>query len=135
MSPMQLSVEHVAWQVEDPVAVATWYERHLGFRVVRKFDGDPARTHFLADAAGRCVVEIYNNPAATVPDHRANHYLHLHLAFAVTGDIAAVRDQLLAAGCSVDEQLRSTPAGDELCMLRDPFGFAIQLCKRAKPML
>ncbi|HEV7298868.1 MAG TPA: VOC family protein [Tepidisphaeraceae bacterium] len=134
ISHMQLSVEHVAWQVDDPVAVAQWYVRHLGFRVVRRNDNDPARTHFLADAGGRCVVEIYRNPAASVPNYRAMHHLHLHLALAVT-DPRATRDALLAAGCTVDDDLRTTPAGDQLCMLRDPFGFAVQLCRRARPLI
>ena len=130
---MQLSVEHVAWQAQDPVAVAEWYVKHLGFRIVRRND-DPARTHFLADASGKCVVEIYNNPAASVLDYRNMHFLQLHLAFQVS-DPTATRDALLAAGCTIAEDVRTTPAGDTLCMMHDPFGFAIQLCKRAKPMM
>ena len=130
---MQLSVEHVAWQAQDPVAVADWYVKHLGFRIVRRND-DPAKTHFIADASGKCLVEIYNNPAASVLDYRNMHFLQLHLAFQAA-DPTATRDQLLEAGCTIAEDLRTTPAGDTLCMLRDPFGFAIQLCRRAKPMV
>jgi glyoxylase I family protein len=132
--PPMLTVEHVAWQAQDPVAVADWYVKHLGFRVVRKNENDPARTHIIADAAAKCVVEIYNNPAASVLDYKDMHFLQLHLAFRVD-DPAATRDQLLKAGCTVAEDVRTTPAGDTLCMMRDPFGFAIQLCKRAKPMM
>ena len=128
-----LAVEHVAWQVEDPQAVAAWYGEHLGFGVVRK-NNDPARTHFIADAAGKVLVEIYNNGAASIPSYRDQHPLILHLAF-VTNDPAADRDRLLRAGCSMAEELRQTPAGDTLVMMRDPFGFAIQLCKRSKPMM
>ncbi|HEV2295644.1 MAG TPA: VOC family protein [Tepidisphaeraceae bacterium] len=127
-----LNVEHVAWQVEDPEAVAAWYVDHLGFRVVRKND-DPARTHFIADGAGKVVVEIYNNPAAERPDYSRQHPLLLHLAFA-SDDPAGSRDALLKAGCTIADELRQTPAGDTLVMMRDPFGFAIQLCKRAKPL-
>lgn len=127
-----LSVEHVAWQVHDPEAVAAWYGEHLGFRVVRSND-DPARTHFIADSAGKVLVEIYNNPAASIPDYATSHPLVLHLAFA-TDDPAGACDALLGAGCTIAEDLRQTPAGDTLVMMRDPFGFAIQLCKRAKPM-
>ncbi|MGB7157909.1 MAG: VOC family protein [Tepidisphaeraceae bacterium] len=127
-----LNIEHVAWQVQDPEAVAAWYGEHLGFRIVRKND-DPARTHFIADHSGKILVEIYNNPAAAVPDYGKMHFLQLHLAFAAA-DPAGTRDRLLAAGCTIAEALRQTPAGDTLVMLRDPFGFAIQLCKRAKPM-
>lgn len=128
-----LMVEHVAWQVREPEAVAAWYGTHLGFRVIRKND-DPAKTHFLADASGRCVVEIYNNPAADVLDYPNLHFLQLHLAFQ-TDDPAAARDALLAAGCTVVDELRTTPAGDELCMLKDPWGFSVQLCKRAKRLM
>jgi catechol 2,3-dioxygenase-like lactoylglutathione lyase family enzyme len=127
-----LAVEHVAWQVPDPEAVVDWYGEHLGFRVVRK-NNDPARTHFIADSAGKVLVEIYNNAAASIPVYADQHPLVLHLAFAST-DPAADRDCLLRAGCSIAEDVRTTPAGDTLCMMRDPFGFAIQLCKRAKPM-
>jgi hypothetical protein len=31
--------------------------------------------------------------------------------------------------------LTTTPAGDSLVMLRDPWGIALQLVKRAQPML
>ena len=130
---MQLSVEHVAWQAKDPAAVADWYVKHLGFRIVRRND-DPAKTHFIADASGKCLVEIYNNPAASVLDYGNMHFLQLHLAFQST-DPVADRDTLLKAGCTVAEDVRTTPAGDTLCMLRDPFGFAIQLCRRAKSMV
>ena len=131
MTPV--AVEHVAWQVQDPVSVADWYTKNLGFRIVRKNENDPARTHFIADASGKCIVEIYNNPAASVLDYKGMHFLQLHLAFQVS-DPVATRDELLKAGCTIAEDVRTTPAGDQLCMMRDPFGFAIQLCKRAKPM-
>jgi catechol 2,3-dioxygenase-like lactoylglutathione lyase family enzyme len=128
-----LAVEHVAWQVNDPPAVADWYVRHLEFRIVRRNEGDPAQTHFLADASGRCIVEIYHNAAASVPDYAGMHFLQLHLAFAVT-DPAATRTAMLQAGCTIAEDLRTSPAGDQLLMMRDPFGFAIQFVKRAKRM-
>ena len=130
---MMLPVEHVAWQVQDPEAVVAWYGEHLGFRVVRK-NNDPARTHFIADASGRVLVEIYNNPAAVVPDYGKMHFLQLHLAFA-SDDPARERERMLKLGCTIAEELRQTPAGDTLVMMRDPFGFAIQFCKRAKPFM
>jgi glyoxylase I family protein len=125
-------VEHVAWQVEDPRAVGEWYAAHLGFRVVRRIDAPP-HTHFLADAAGRVIIEIYHNPAAAVLDYRSMHPLQLHLAFSVD-DPEATRDRLVGAGASVAEDLVVTGAGDRLVMLRDPWGFAIQLVRRREPM-
>jgi Uncharacterized protein conserved in bacteria len=133
MSSPAFTVEHVAWQAADPVAVADWYCRHLGFTVARKIDGPP-HTRFLADAAGRVVVEIYNNPKAPVPDYRTLHPLVLHLAFTVD-DPAAARDRLIDAGASLAEDLVTLPNGDRLVMLRDPWGFAIQLVSRGRPRL
>ena len=58
----------------------------------------------------------------------------LHFAFAVD-DPAAVRERLLAAGASAEGELTTTAAGDQLAMLRDPWGLAIQLAKRKQPMV
>ena len=127
-----MRVEHAAWQVEDPVAAAEWYVEHLGMRVVRS-DGPPAYARFLADATGRVLLEIYNNPRVSVPDYRRTDPLIIHLAFAVD-DVGAERDRLVAAGASVVQDLNRTEAGDQLAMLRDPWGFPIQLVKRAQPM-
>ena len=127
-----LSVEHVAWQVQDPVAVADWYVAHLGFKILRRTD-DAAQTHFIADASGRAIVEIYNNSKAIVPNYASQDPLLLHLAFRTTNPVES-RDALIKAGATIAEDLRTTPSGDQLIMLRDPWGFAIQLCKRAVPM-
>ena len=77
-----LNVEHVACNVSDPVAMAAWYVEHLGMRVVRRIP-TPPYIHFLADANGRAVIEIYTNPTADpVPDYAAMHPMRFHLAFA-----------------------------------------------------
>src|SRR5436190_1717947 len=75
-----LRLEHVALNVADPRAMADWYVAHLGMRVVRQVDGPP-HTRFLADAAGATVVELYENPAARIPDYLGMDPLELHLAF------------------------------------------------------
>ncbi|NUQ00953.1 MAG: VOC family protein [Armatimonadetes bacterium] len=128
-----MQIEHVGYQVPDPQAVAAWYTRHLGFEVKRAM-AEPPYTTFLADASGRVMIEFYCNPTAPVPDYATQNPLVLHLAFSVA-DVAAERDRLVAAGASVQEELRTIPTGDQICMLRDPFGFAIQLVKRAQPMV
>lgn len=128
-----MKIEHVAWMHEKPAEVAAWYVRHLGFRIVRSSDKSPF-AHFMADSGGKMMVEIYNNPASTVPDYPAMHPLQLHLAF-VSDDPKKDRDRLVAAGATLFTDLTVTGDGDELVMLRDPWGFPIQLCKRARPMV
>ena len=127
-----LNAEHFACNVSDPVAMAAWYVEHLGMRVVRSVSSSPYM-HFLADAAGRLVIEIYNNPADAVPDYAAMHPLRFHLAF-VADDPDAARAALVAAGATpVDEQTLAD--GSRLLMLRDPWGLPLQLCKRATPLM
>lgn len=128
-----MRIEHLGCNVANPVAAAAWYTAHLGFTVRRKLDAPPW-THFLADASGRVMIEIYNNPQAEVPNYRQMNPLTLHLAFSVD-DVAATRDRLLSAGATLADALTVTPAGDQLVMLRDPWGLAIQLVKRAKAMV
>ena len=128
-----LNVEHVACNVTDPVAMAAWYVEHLGMRVVRRVQ-TPPYMHFLADANGHTVIEIYTNPTADpVPDYAAMHPLRFHLAFAAP-DPDAARAALVAAGATfVDEQTLAD--GSRLLMLRDPWGLPLQLCKRTTPLL
>jgi len=127
-----LNAEHIAWNVADPPAVAAWYVENLGMRIVRHSPVAP-HMHFLADAAGRIVIEIYNNPVDPVPDYAAMHPARLHFAFA-TQDPDGSKAALLAAGATaVDDQ--TSPDGSRLIMLRDPWGLALQLCKRAAPLL
>ena len=128
-----MKIEHFALQVEDPRAVVEWYATHLGFAVKRAGEA-PTYTHFIADSSGAVLVEFYNNPRVQTPDYAALDPLLVHIAF-VSTDPASDRDRLLAAGASVAEDFTTTPAGDNLVMLRDPWGLAIQLVQRAEPML
>ena len=129
---LKLNVEHVALNVADASAIAAWYVKNLGMRIVRQSTVPPF-IHFVADAGGRTVIEFYSNADDPIPDYRSMHPLRLHVAFA-TSDPDGARSALVAAGASfVDEMTRED--GTRLLMLRDPWGLAIQLCKRATPVL
>ena len=77
-----MKFEHFGINVPDAPAMATWYVEHLHMQIVRAIQGAP-HTHFLADATGRVVVEIYSNPIAPIPDYANQDPLCLHIAFAV----------------------------------------------------
>ena len=127
-----LNLEHVALNVADAAAIAAWYVKNLGMRIVRQSNVAPF-IHFVADAGGRTVIEFYSNADDPIPDYRSMHPLRLHVAFAAS-DPDAAREALIAAGASfVDETKRDD--GTRLIMLRDPWGLALQLCKRATPLL
>ena len=128
-----MRVEHIAFQVTDPVAVAAWYVQHLGCRVARLVGGE-AQTRFIADAAGHVVFELYHNRRAAQPDYRSMHPLMLHVAFAVE-DVAQTQARLLAAGATHESGPDVASSGDVFAMLRDPFGLPLQLVRRVQPLL
>ena len=128
-----MKIEHIGYQVEDPAEVARWYVDHLGFQIKRKMDESP-RAHFLADGSGSVMIEIYNNPDAPMPDYASMDPLVLHLALAAD-DVETHRARLLRAGATAVGPAVRTPVGDLVAMLRDPWGFPVQLCKRAEPMV
>jgi glyoxylase I family protein len=128
-----MDIEHVGYVVADPRALARWYVEHLGLRVVRT-TGEPNYAHFLADSSGHAMIEVYANAAVKVPDYRAQNLLVLHVAFEAD-DVEATRARLIAAGATPDGDVTRAPNGDTLATVRDPWGFAVQLAHRAKPMI
>ena len=111
--------------------MAAWYVAHCGMRVVHCVD-QPPYMHFLADATGRTIFELYTNTSAPIPDYAEQHTLRLHVAWAVE-DAAATRDRMVAAGATVVSNQRAED-GTHLVMLRDPWGVPLQLCQRSSPL-
>lgn len=128
-----MRLEHIAFNVADSAAVAAWYAENLDMRIVRAFD-EPPYIHFLADSAGKSLIEIYSNPLGEAIDYRAHHAVTFHLAFAVD-DMDAARERLVAAGATLDGDIDNRANGDRLAFLRDPWGTAIQLVQRVQPMI
>jgi glyoxylase I family protein len=128
-----VKLEHTAYQVADPVSLATWYVAHLGLRIKRAQKVSPFG-YFLADDGDSVMLEFYRQEAMPVPDYRAMDPLLLHLAF-LADDVAATRARLLSAGATPEGEVFTNAAGDEIAMLRDPWGLALQLIRRADPMI
>ena len=128
-----MKIEHVAFNVPDPLAMGRWYVEHLGLQVKRR-TVDPPYAHFLADDSGTVMIEIYGNDDAPVPDYAAFHPMSLHLAF-VAKDMTQDIKRLTTAGAELILDPQTAPNGDVHAMLRDPWGFVIQLVTRAKPMV
>jgi glyoxylase I family protein len=128
-----VKLEHTAYQVADPVSLATWYVAHLGLRIKRSQKESPFG-YFLADDGDSVMLEFYRQEGMPVPDYRAMDPLLLHLAF-LADDVAATRARLLSAGATPEGDVFTNAAGDEVAMLRDPWGLALQLIRRADPMI
>ena len=94
---------------------------------------DSPFTTFLLDDTNKIMLEIYRNREAEVPPYREMNPLLVHVAF-VSSNPSADKERLLEAGATLvsDHQLND---GSHLVMMRDPWGLAIQLCKRGLPMI
>jgi len=125
-----MKIEHFAINVADPVAMATWYVEHLGMRAVVA-STEPPCGHFLADDSG-AMMEIYHNPAAGVPDYAAMPPGRLHLAFE-SADPKRDAARLIEAGATHEEDV-ALPDGGLIVTVRDPWGLAVQLARRGKPL-
>lgn len=127
-----MRIEHVALNVADPLSTGRWYVEHLGFTVKRR-TMDAPWAHFLADDAGS-MLEIYGNEQVSVPDYAAADPMIFHIAM-LTEDMAGDVARLTAAGATIAAEPRTMPNGDEMAMLRDPWGIPLQLITRAEPMI
>lgn len=112
--------------------MSRWYVSNLGMHIVLQKEEAPYMT-FLADDSGQVMIEIYQNPADEVPDYRKMNPLIVHLAF-VSENPSDDKKRLLDAGATLVSDMHLED-GSHLVMMRDPWGFALQFCKRAEPML
>lgn len=127
-----MKLEHVAINVQEPALLAQWLVDNLGMRIVFSVAEAPY-THFVADEGGS-IIELYNNPAAPMPDYGQIEPLNLHFAFS-SDNIEADVQRLVDAGASTVGDITLTPAGDKLVFLRTPWNEPIQLVQRNKPLL
>ena len=127
-----MRIEHFAFDVSDPQALAAWYVENLGFRIVRHIP-EKADMHFLTDDAGSTCIEIYRNSRIEPTDLAGMHPLVMHLAL-MSKDPGSDRDRLVAAGATVFEE-EKLPDGTHLVMLKDPWGVSLQIVKRGSPLL
>jgi glyoxylase I family protein len=122
--------EHFALNVSDVRAHAHWYVAHAGFRIVRQLP-DPPFIHFLADSAGRVVVELFTRSDVPIPNYPEMPPPCFHLAL-VSSDARADRARLTAVGATFFSE-DNLADGGRLIMMRDPWGVPLQLCQRVHP--
>lgn len=127
-----MKIEHLALNVTEPLAMASWYETYLGLTAVKKMTESPYMI-FLADDSGKIMIEIYQNPKATVLKFDSLDPLMLHLAFVSADPVDDARRLVDAGAIEVSDD--TLPDGTRLIMLRDPWGLALQLVKRTQALL
>jgi uncharacterized glyoxalase superfamily protein PhnB len=133
LEPAGIRPEHFALNVADPQSMTNWYCENLGMKVHRK-GTPPTYTNFIADAAHNMMFELFINSAYPLLDMSKINPLSIHIAFVVE-DVRAIRNGLIAAGATIVDDMTVSASGDEILMLRNPWGIPLQIIKRAKPML
>ena len=118
-----MKLEHFAIDVPDAEAFKAWWCKNLGMRV-------STNPGFIMDDSGTVGLEIYRTgETAAAPDYKAMNSMTLHVAF-VSDDVEADVKRLVEAGATL-EQLKVDNPAFHMAILRDPWGVAIQLCRRA----
>ena len=119
-----MKLEHIAIDVPDPEAYKAWWCENLGMRL----SSNPG---FIMDDSGESGLEIYRTgETPCAPDYAKMNSTTFHVAF-VSDDVKADVDRLVAAGATL-EQLKLDSPAFHMAILRDPWGVAIQLCRREK---
>lgn len=127
-----MRIEHLAFNVSEPTKMAEWYTKNLNLRVLRRSKNE-TQAHFLCDEAGSVVLELFRQVKAPIPNYAAMDPMTLHVAF-LAGDVETERRRLIEAGATPVGDTTTNEDGDQLAMVRDPWGLAVQLVKRAKSL-
>jgi len=129
-----MNIEHIGMCVEAPVSMGVWYRDNLGFAIIRSAGNDQDGVTFLADSAGSTVLELGRLPEGPPLDARGLQPLQLHIAVACENpSVEAAR--LVGVGAKlVGESPRNSQPGEKI-LVRDPWGYTIQLVNRQERLL
>lgn len=126
-----MKIEHVGLSVVQPITMANWYVANLGF-IIRRSDGnDQKGLAFISDPSQEAMLELFNNNVTPPLDSASMSPLTVHIAVASRNLEADVK-RLVSAGAVFVEGDPKKTSGDVLVLLRDPWGYVIQLVKRAQ---
>lgn len=124
-----MRIEHVGLCLPAPISMGHWYKDHLGFEILRSEGDDAEGVCFIVDSAGQTVLELGKLAEGPPLDPRALRPLQLHIAIECD-DPTTEAQRLVAAGAEwVGESPRNAYPGEKV-LVRDPWGFVIQLLNR-----
>lgn len=124
-----MTIEHIGICVSAPVSMGNWYRDHLGFTILRSAGDDAEGVSFIVDSAGKTVLELGKLAEGPPLDPRALSPLQLHIAIECQ-DPTVEAQRLVSAGAElIGESPRNAYPGEKI-LVRDPWGFVIQLLNR-----
>jgi len=125
--------EHFATNTTDSRAKAKWYADNLGMDILRQ-GGLPDYGTFVADSGKDMMLELYQKKEFPFIDYNKINPVSIHLAF-VVNNVGVYKKKLLNGGAKLVNDIPKSASGDKVLVMRDPWGFPIQLIQRAVPLL
>lgn len=128
-----MKLEHIGLRVQDPFGMAKWYQDNLGFSILLQNGSQADGAAFAADSSGQMLIEFFSRPDTPALEFVGMAPLQLHIAVQ-SDDPEADCARLTQAGALFIERSSLRQAGDLLILMRDPWGMALQLVKRSRPL-
>ena len=138
MSDLEFWHHHGGVSVPDLEAAIDWWDRVLGFKVLRRgtIPSVPCEMAMLAN--GNLHMELFEVPGATAPaenrsypDEDLRSYGNKHVSFAVR-DVDGFAAELKARGADI-VWVKHFPNGSANIFMRDNAGNLIEFVQQAKP--
>jgi catechol 2,3-dioxygenase-like lactoylglutathione lyase family enzyme len=124
-----VKIEHIGICVSAPISMGVWYRDNLGFKIVRSTGNDFDGVSFLVDSEGKTVLELGKIPEGPPIDGRSLRPLQFHIAVECDNPTAEA-ERLIKAGAELlGESPRNRYPGEKI-LIRDPWGYTIQLVNR-----
>jgi len=127
---MSYVIEHIGISVSQPIEMASWYQRVLGFEVIFSGQDSEKAVAFICDVHKSVVLELGQIPNVAPLRNRTDHHLQFHIALK-SEDLDSDSNHLIQNGAKFIEKCPVTRDGDYLIVVEDPWGNCIQLAKRA----
>jgi len=125
-------IEHIGIAAKDTTALAEWYVRTLGFRIVTK-SADTPPNYFVA-APNDAMLEIISANQAKRAEHEPRDPGIRHICIGVD-DFAAAADDLQKKGVTFTGGVINLPSGGKVVFFTDPEGNLLHLVHRPEPLV
>jgi methylmalonyl-CoA/ethylmalonyl-CoA epimerase len=138
MTDFEFWHHHGGISVPDLDAAIQWWERVMGFRLLRKAHIPSVPCEMAMVANGNLHMELFEVPGAqqapydrSYPDHDLKTYGNKHVSFAVR-EVDAFAEELRRRGADI-VWVKHFPNNRANIFIRDPFGNLIEFVQEPKP--
>ncbi len=122
--------EHLGLAVPEPQKMADWYIEHLSFSLILRAGDDESGGAFIVDQSKKFTLELFASPDLEPFDTESFVPMQFHMAYK-SADAEQDLKRLVAAGATFVKRCSAPGAADNILLVKDPWGFVIQIVQRA----